>query len=107
MLSIINLHYSKYFLLKSSKWWSGTVSDASVILFLFFFFFLLTNKLRIFQYVFIINYFRSGDSTARIWKIVDGACDSSVQNEPVNVVNVVVLQHFKESTNEKSKEPIY
>ncbi|XP_006581249.1 WD40 repeat-containing protein HOS15-like isoform X1 [Glycine soja] len=43
----------------------------------------------------------SGDSTARIWKIADGACDSSVQNEPVNVV---VLQHFKESTNEKSKD---
>ncbi|KAG4933649.1 hypothetical protein JHK87_047651 [Glycine soja] len=36
-----------------------------------------------------------------MWKIVDGACDSSVQNEPVNVV---VLQHFKESTNEKSKD---
>ncbi|KAG5060600.1 hypothetical protein JHK87_001629 [Glycine soja] len=47
---------------------------------------------------------RSGDSTTRIWKIADGACDSSVQNEPVNVV---VLQHFKESTNEKSKEPTY
>ncbi|KAG5069299.1 hypothetical protein JHK85_001676 [Glycine max] len=46
----------------------------------------------------------SGDSTTRIWKIADGACDSSVQNEPVNVV---VLQHFKESTNEKSKEPTY
>ncbi|KAL2654985.1 hypothetical protein AAZV13_04G040000 [Glycine max] len=43
----------------------------------------------------------SGDSTARIWKIADGTCDSSVQNEPVNVV---VLQHFKESTNEKSKD---
>ncbi|WVZ17988.1 hypothetical protein V8G54_005310 [Vigna mungo] len=43
----------------------------------------------------------SGDSTARIWKIADGPCDSGVQNEPVNVV---VLQHFKESTNEKSKD---
>ncbi|KAK7352454.1 hypothetical protein VNO80_17876 [Phaseolus coccineus] len=43
----------------------------------------------------------SGDSTARIWKIADGLCDSGVQNEPVNVV---VLQHFKESTNEKSKD---
>ncbi|TKY75014.1 F-box/WD repeat-containing protein TBL1XR1 [Spatholobus suberectus] len=43
----------------------------------------------------------SGDSTARIWKIADEPCDSSVQNEPVNVV---VLQHFKESTNEKSKD---
>ncbi|XP_027942733.1 WD40 repeat-containing protein HOS15-like isoform X2 [Vigna unguiculata] len=43
----------------------------------------------------------SGDSTARIWKIADGPCDSGVENEPVNVV---VLQHFKESTNEKSKD---
>jgi len=49
----------------------------------------------------LINYSRSGDSTARIWKIADGPCDSGVQNEPVNVV---VLQHFKESTNEKSKD---
>ncbi|KAG4915043.1 hypothetical protein JHK87_052600 [Glycine soja] len=47
---------------------------------------------------------RSEDSIARIWKIVDGVCDSNVQNE---LVNVVVRQHFKESTNEKSKEPTY
>ncbi|RZB46662.1 hypothetical protein D0Y65_050626, partial [Glycine soja] len=46
----------------------------------------------------------SEDSIARIWKIVDGVCDSNVQNE---LVNVVVRQHFKESTNEKSKEPTY
>ncbi|CAL0319044.1 unnamed protein product [Lupinus luteus] len=43
----------------------------------------------------------SGDSTARIWKIAEGPCDSSVQNEPVNVV---VLKHFKGRTNEKSKD---
>ncbi|XP_027355742.1 WD40 repeat-containing protein HOS15-like isoform X2 [Abrus precatorius] len=43
----------------------------------------------------------SGDSTARIWKIADGHCSSSVQNESVNVV---VLQHLKESTNEESKD---
>ena len=74
-----------------------------LVLSFFFSFFLSLDqfKLRIFQYVCIINYFRSGDSTTRFWKIADGACDSSVQNEPVNVV---VLQHFKESTNEKSKD---
>ncbi|KAE9609364.1 hypothetical protein Lal_00020021 [Lupinus albus] len=43
----------------------------------------------------------SGDSTARIWKIAEGPCDSSVQNE---MVNVVVLKHFKGRTNEKSKD---
>ncbi|XP_061371346.1 WD40 repeat-containing protein HOS15-like isoform X2 [Gastrolobium bilobum] len=43
----------------------------------------------------------SGDSTARIWKIAEGPCNSSVQNEPVNVV---VLNHFKGRTNEKSKD---
>ena len=77
-----------------------------LVLSFFFSFFLSLDqfKLRIFQYVCIINYFRSEDSIARIWKIVDGVCDSNVQNE---LVNVVVRQHFKESTNEKSKEPIY
>ncbi|KAL2346450.1 hypothetical protein Fmac_000450 [Flemingia macrophylla] len=43
----------------------------------------------------------SGDSTARIWKIADKHWDSGVQNEPVNVM---VLQHFRESTNEKAKD---
>lgn len=46
-------------------------------------------------------YFRSGDSTARIWKIAEGPYNTSVLNEPVNVV---VLRHFKGRTNEKSKD---
>ncbi|KAL1345025.1 hypothetical protein AAHE18_08G087900 [Arachis hypogaea] len=43
----------------------------------------------------------SGDSTARIWKIPDGPCNSCMHDEPVNVV---VLRHFKGRTNEKSKD---
>ncbi|PHT97313.1 hypothetical protein BC332_33761 [Capsicum chinense] len=35
---------------------------------------------------------RSGDSTARIWTIGDGPCNSHMQNGPVNVM---VLKHFK------------
>ncbi|VFQ90121.1 unnamed protein product [Cuscuta campestris] len=42
----------------------------------------------------------SGDSTARIWTIVDGPCSSRMQSEP----NAVVLKHFKGRTNEKSKD---
>ncbi|RDX65081.1 WD40 repeat-containing protein HOS15, partial [Mucuna pruriens] len=61
----------------------------------------LQTVLTVILYFFPLDQFKSGDSTARIWKIADRPCDSSVQNEPVNVV---VLQHFKESTNEKSKD---
>uniref|UniRef100_A0A7N2KRQ7 Uncharacterized protein n=1 Tax=Quercus lobata TaxID=97700 RepID=A0A7N2KRQ7_QUELO len=43
----------------------------------------------------------SGDSTARIWTIVDGPSISSVQDGPLNVA---VLKHFKGRTNEKSKD---
>ncbi|XP_060199377.1 WD40 repeat-containing protein HOS15-like isoform X3 [Lycium barbarum] len=43
----------------------------------------------------------SGDSTARIWRIGDGPCNSHMQNGPVNVM---VLKHFKGRTNEKSKD---
>ncbi|KAI4316647.1 hypothetical protein L6164_024607 [Bauhinia variegata] len=43
----------------------------------------------------------SGDSTARIWEIADGPCNSSVQTESVNAL---VLRHFKGRTNEKSKD---
>ncbi|XP_028772604.1 WD40 repeat-containing protein HOS15-like isoform X2 [Neltuma alba] len=43
----------------------------------------------------------SGDSTARIWKITEGPINTSVQNEPINVV---VLRHFKGRTSEKSKD---
>lgn len=45
--------------------------------------------------------FRSGDSSARIWTIVDGPSISSVQDGPLNVA---VLKHFKGRTNEKSKD---
>lgn len=41
----------------------------------------------------------SGDSTARIWTIVDAGCRS--QNGPSNVL---VLKHVKGRTNEKSKD---
>ncbi|RYQ79088.1 hypothetical protein Ahy_Scaffold7g108284 isoform A [Arachis hypogaea] len=47
------------------------------------------------------TYAGSGDSTARIWKIPDGPCNSCMHDEPVNVV---VLRHFKGRTNEKSKD---
>lgn len=43
----------------------------------------------------------SGDSTARIWKFSERPCETSMQNQPVNVM---VLQHLKESTKEKSKD---
>jgi transducin (beta)-like 1 len=45
--------------------------------------------------------FRSGDSSARIWTIVDGPSSSSAQN---GSANVVVLKHFRGRTNEKSKD---
>ena len=44
---------------------------------------------------------RSGDSTARIWRIADGLCKSGAQNSPLNVL---VLKHVKGRTNEKSKD---
>ncbi|PHT27960.1 hypothetical protein CQW23_32440 [Capsicum baccatum] len=40
-------------------------------------------------------------STARIWTIGDGPCNSLMQNGPVNVM---VLKYFKGRTNEKSKD---
>ncbi|KAF3685728.1 hypothetical protein FXO37_00331 [Capsicum annuum] len=40
-------------------------------------------------------------STARIWTIRDGPCNSHMQNGPVNVM---VLKHFKGRTNYKSKD---
>ncbi|EXC04821.1 F-box-like/WD repeat-containing protein [Morus notabilis] len=43
----------------------------------------------------------SGDSTARIWSIADGASKSAMQNGPADAV---VLRHFKGRTNEKSKD---
>ncbi|OVA06844.1 WD40 repeat [Macleaya cordata] len=43
----------------------------------------------------------SGDSTARIWTIVDGPYGSNVQNGPRNEL---VLEHFKGRTTEKSKD---
>ncbi|CAL5366831.1 unnamed protein product [Camellia sinensis] len=43
----------------------------------------------------------SGDSTARIWTIAEGASRSSLQNGPSNVL---VLKHVKGKTNEKSKD---
>ncbi|KAK6923101.1 LIS1 homology motif [Dillenia turbinata] len=43
----------------------------------------------------------SGDSTARIWFISDGASRSVSQNGPTNVL---VLKHVKGRTNEKSKD---
>lgn len=43
---------------------------------------------------------RSGDSTARIWTIVDGSSRSG-SNGPLNVL---VLKHVKGRTNEKSKD---
>nr|POE89254.1 wd40 repeat-containing protein hos15 [Quercus suber] len=43
---------------------------------------------------------RSGDSTARIWTIVDGS-SRSTSNGPLNVL---VLKHVKGRTNEKSKD---
>ncbi|KAE8100108.1 hypothetical protein FH972_018035 [Carpinus fangiana] len=43
----------------------------------------------------------SGDSSARIWTIVDGPSSSSAQN---GSANVVVLKHFRGRTNEKSKD---
>ncbi|PKI41252.1 hypothetical protein CRG98_038364 [Punica granatum] len=43
----------------------------------------------------------SGDSTARLWTIADGASRSSAQNGPLNVL---VLKHVKGRTNEKSKD---
>lgn len=46
-------------------------------------------------------YFRSGDSTARIWEIADGPSTSSMHN---GLLNVVVLKHFKGQINEKSKD---
>ncbi|KAF9678555.1 hypothetical protein SADUNF_Sadunf07G0046900 [Salix dunnii] len=43
----------------------------------------------------------SGDSTARIWKIAEGTSRSVAQNGPFNVL---VLNHVKGRTNEKSKD---
>ncbi|GKU94831.1 hypothetical protein SLEP1_g8268 [Rubroshorea leprosula] len=43
----------------------------------------------------------SGDSTARIWTIAEGPCKPGVWNSPLNVL---VLQHVKGKTNEKSKD---
>ena len=45
--------------------------------------------------------YRSGDSTARIWKIAEGTSRSVAQNGPFNVL---VLNHVKGRTNEKSKD---
>ena len=45
--------------------------------------------------------FRSGDSTARIWKIAEATSRSGVQNGPLNAL---VLKHVKGRTNEKSKD---
>lgn len=44
---------------------------------------------------------RSGDSTARIWTVADGASGSSSQNGPSNVL---VLKHVKGRINEKNKD---
>ncbi|MCD7470778.1 hypothetical protein HAX54_010888 [Datura stramonium] len=43
----------------------------------------------------------SGDSTARIWTIEDGPCNSTIQSGPSNVA---VLKHLKSRSNEKSKD---
>ncbi|PHT96621.1 hypothetical protein BC332_34453 [Capsicum chinense] len=43
----------------------------------------------------------SGYSTARIWTIGDGPCNSHMQNGPVNVM---VLKNFKGRTNKKNKD---
>ncbi|XP_004511879.1 WD40 repeat-containing protein HOS15-like [Cicer arietinum] len=43
----------------------------------------------------------SGDSTARIWTIAEGRCKSDSKNDPLNVL---VLQHIRGTTNEKSKD---
>lgn len=49
----------------------------------------------------IIQTFRSGDSTARIWTIAEGRSKTGSQNGPLNVL---VLKHVRGRTNEKSKD---
>ncbi|XP_068653834.1 WD40 repeat-containing protein HOS15-like [Aristolochia californica] len=43
----------------------------------------------------------SGDSTARIWTILDGPCSSGMQNEPPKAL---VLKHYEGTASEKSKD---
>jgi len=45
--------------------------------------------------------FRSGDSTARIWTIAERTRKLDSKNDPSTVL---VLQHIKGTTNEKSKD---
>lgn len=53
----------------------------------------------IFSILFYVS--RSGDSTARIWKVSEGTNRPSSQNGPPNEI---VLLHVKAKTNEKSKD---
>ena len=49
----------------------------------------------------IISILRSGDSTARIWTIAEGTRKLDSKYDPSTVL---VLQHIKGTTNEKSKD---
>ncbi|PHT77639.1 hypothetical protein T459_15691 [Capsicum annuum] len=53
------------------------------------------------QTVHLLHASGSVDSTAWIWTIGDGPCNSHMQNGPVNVM---VLKHFNGRTNEKKKD---
>ncbi|KAM3289275.1 hypothetical protein P3S67_017562 [Capsicum chacoense] len=60
-----------------------------------------TSRRDLLKTVHLLHASGSGDSTARIWTIGDGPCNSHMQNGPVNVM---VLKNFKGRTNEKNKD---
>lgn len=75
-----------------------TLLDSAILEFLAFYRALMISPVSLLK-INVFLFYRSGDSTARIWN-VEGPSGSNVENGPFNVV----LRHFKGRTNEKSKD---
>lgn len=110
MKTILKNLTKKLFLL---LFWVQSCFTASIyvsIMNSFFVFFIVRNAFHFFSMLFGGDTFHifqsfspcsSGDSTARMWTIADGACRSSSKNGPLNVL---VLKHVKGRMNEKSQD---